>query len=135
MGPTLVAYLHGARVGASGTVEVTIAEAVACMSGALWLAALAVVGAATLVVVVVAVGVAMSVGVVAAAGAEGVGSGLGLDPPGGAEEWRTQGLKLCPLRVFTMFSTVRDFAGCEISQTWKFLHCSNLNLPSATPAK
>ena len=35
--------------------------------------------------------------------AAGVGSGLGLDPPaGGGEEWRTQGLKLCTPRVFTM---------------------------------
>ena len=29
----------------------------------------------------------------------------------------------------------KKFAGCEILQTWKFLHCSNLNLPSATPVK
>ena len=86
MGPTLVAYLHGAGEGAAKTVEVTTTKAAAGMAGALWLVAEVAVGAAA-----------------AAVGTAATGSGLGLDlPAGGGEEWRTPGLKLCPPRVFTM---------------------------------
>ena len=83
-GSTLVAYLRGVGAGAVGTVEVTTTEATSGMAGALWLAVAAVVAA-----------------VAATTGA--VRSRLGLEPSaGGGEKWRTRGLKLCPLRVFTM---------------------------------
>ena len=93
VGPTLVAYLLGAGAGAVGTVEVTTVEVVAGMTGALWLAAMAVVSAAA----------AAAATMDAAEAAAGVGSGLGLDPPARrGEELHTRGLKLCPPRVFTM---------------------------------
>ena len=78
VGPTLVAYLHGAGAGAVGTIEKTMVVAAAGMAGALWLAAVAVVGVAA----------TTTVGRGAAAGA--AGSGPRLDPPaGGGEEQRT----------------------------------------------
>ena len=88
MGPTLVAYLRGAGVGATGTVEETMATVAASMVGALWLAAAGAMGAAAVAVV--------GRGAVAAA----TGSGQGLDPPArGGEELCTRGLKLCPPHV------------------------------------
>ena len=102
MGPTLVAYLRGVGAGATRTVEVTTNEAAADMVGALRLAATAAMGAAAAAVAAVGVATVAATGVTAAPTVIGVGSGLGLDPPGGGEEWRTRGLNLCPPRVFTM---------------------------------
>ena len=107
MGPTLIAYLHGARAEAVDTVEATMATAAAGMAGALWLAAAAVVGAVA--VEAVSTTAAAVVGVAAVA----TGSGSGLDPPaGGGKEWRTRGLKLCPPRVLTM-------PGLEKGRRWR----------------
>ena len=101
MGPTLVAYLHGAGAGLAGTVDKIMVVAAAGMEGTLWLAAMAAVGAAA----------ATTVGRGAAAGA--AGSGLGFDPPArGGEEWHTRGLKLCPPRVLTML-------GPEKGRRWR----------------
>ena len=66
MGPTLVAYLRGAGVGAVGIVEATTATAAVGMARAPWLAA----------------AVAVGRGATAAA----TGSGPGLDPPAGGEK-------------------------------------------------
>ena len=68
------------------------------MARAQWLATTAAVSVAATAGVV-----AMATASVAAAVAARVGSGLGLGSPGGGEEWRTRGLKLCPSRVFIMF--------------------------------
>ena len=88
MGPTLVSYLRGVRVGAARTVAVATATA-------------AVVAGATAAVVGVATIAAVAGG--GAAAAVATVSRLGLDPlAGGGEEWRAHDLKLCPPRVLTM---------------------------------
>ena len=94
MWPTLVSYLHGAGVGAAGSVEATTVAATAGMAGALWLAGAAAMGAIGAVAKTVVGGDAAAAAAVSAPG---------LDPPvGGGEERRTWGLKLCPPRVLTM---------------------------------
>ena len=104
MGPTVVAYLHGAGAGAEETIEATTATAATGMAGALWLAVAEVVGAAA------AAAAAVGGGAVAATAALSVS---GLDPPtGGGEKWCTRGLKLCPSCVLTM-------PGSEKERRWR----------------
>ena len=95
MGTTLVAYLRGARAGAVGTVEATMAAVAVGIVGALWLAAAAAVGVAT----AAAVGggaTTAAVGGGATAAAAAV-SRPGLDPPTGeGEEWLHPGLEAVP---------------------------------------
>ena len=94
MWPTLVSYLHGAGVGAAGTVEATTATVTAGIAEGLWLAGAAAVGA---------IGAVTETVVGGDAAATTALSRPGLDPPvGGGEERRTWGLKLCPSRVLTM---------------------------------
>ena len=104
MGPTLVAYLRGARVGAVGTVEATMAAVAVGIVGALWLAATGAVGVATAEAVgggatAAAVGggvTAAAVGGGATAAAAAV-SRPGLDPLiGEGEEWLHPGLEAVP---------------------------------------
>ena len=55
----------------------------------------------------------MAAGTVVGEGAAAAAAGPGLDlPVGGGEERCTRGLKLCPLRVFTM-------AGLEKERRWR----------------
>ena len=114
VGSTLVAYLHGAGSGATGTVEATIATVAVGMAGALWLVEAEAVGAAAAAAAAVggAIVAAAVVGGVTVA-ATAVVSDPGLDPPaGGGEERCTRGLKLCPPSVLPIL-------GPEKGRRWR----------------